>query len=331
MFNYPPSPLLDEHVSSLIYRAFQQNCYARVETWCTTQLKTPFFDKPQRFWVPVFHEMYCALSSYYSQQTFLNTFTNVGDYTLFLSLNEFEEQTPTALLAALAKLKFENGLHVTTDRTWRYCACCAREDEVKFGTSYFHVSHQHFYKRTCDVHDVLLEFSNTQDFSLPPINMNGVKASNEEKSMERKLLNFIKVMKLVPSHERKARLLCLLKQKLGLSELVRLKDDNFKQIRRTHKYFAGYFNQSSIKHYFEWSSLIPGRYPLEAQRGLMFMLDPKRNLHPMLYVLLAITFLNEEEQSLVADLPFRPENTRAPLPLTVLPHTLKASLLGEVA
>ncbi len=321
MFNSPPSPLPGEHVASLVYRAFQQNCFERVESWCNDISNGPFFDMPQRGWVPLFQSMGDALSPYYSPSSFITNFTNLTDYSLFLSRKQFAGNTSELFLKRMGKLKFENGLSVANDRHWRYCPHCATEDEERFGTTFFHVAHQHYYKRICERHGVYLKASISNDFTLPPINTAGITASREAKYIERQLIALIHILKLLPSEERKPRLLCLLKQKIGLSELKRLKQYNFVCIRDAHQYLASIYNSTEIKHYFTWEYLVPGFYPFEATNGLLFMLKPERCLHPMLYLLFGLTFLSSQEQQLLTDLPFRPNNLREPMPLTLIPQS----------
>lgn len=324
MFNYPPAPLPGEHAASVIYRTFQQNCHQRIETWFNSHLNTPFFEMPQRVWVPVYENLAESLQAYYSKTAFIKLFTNLIDYTLFLSPQNFASSSSKYIFHDLGKRKFEHGLQVITDRVWRYCPDCAVEDERRFGTSYFHTEHQQYHRLSCLRHGCYLKSIQTQNFSLPPLNCEREDIITEVSILERQLQNLMNIIKLVPSPERKPRLLSLLRQRLSVSRLHRLREHNLKRMREAHVYLAEAFNNTPMKRFFRWGTLCADRYPLNAPHGLLTMLQPHRSYHPMIYLMMAVIFLDEQELNLLVELPFRGENSKEPLPLVIIPESFKA-------
>lgn len=324
MFNYPSAPLPGEHAASVIYRTFQQNCHQSIENWFNSHLKTPFFEMPQRIWVPVYDNLADAFQAYFSKASFIKQFTNLTDYTLFLSPQNFDSGYPSCIFHDLAKRKFEHGLQVITDRVWRYCPDCAVEDERRFGTAYFHTEHQQYHRLSCLRHGCYLKATQTQKFSLPPLDREREDIIAEVSILERQLQKLMNIIKQMPSPERKPRLLSLLRQKLGVSRLHRLRDHNLKRMREAHFYLAEAFNNTPMRQFFRWSTLCADRYPLNAPHGLLTMLQPHHSYHPMIYLMMAVTFLDEQEQNLLVELPFRGENSRDPLPLVIIPESFKA-------
>jgi hypothetical protein len=300
MFYSFPVPFVDEHVASIIYRAFQCTNYKSIEQYYKKELNALFFDMPQRFWISSYSEVALALNNYFDLPQFLLRFTNLRDYTLLLDTEQSKTQSPLSLLEHLSTVKFAQAVNIKSDRAWRYCPECATEEDESLGTSYWHKSHQGYYRLICDRHQCLLK-SFEGKFGLPPVEQQSSEVTTKQVATEKRLRWIVEQIRLTPSKLRKNCLIQAFKQKLNISDAEHLKLQNRDRLRYLHHWFADCYNKTGLGDFFEWGAMGANLYPLDSIRGLYFMLDCKNNIHPMIYLMLCYVLLTDDEILLTLD------------------------------
>lgn len=297
MFYSLPVPFEDEHVASVVYRAFQCTHHLSIEQYYKNELKELFFDTPQRFWINSYYDVALALNNYFDLPQFLLRFTNLRDYTLLLDTEQSKTQSPFSFLRHLSTVKFAQAVNIKSDRAWRYCPECATEEDEALGTSYWHKSHQGYYRLSCDRHHCLLK-SYEGKFGLPPTGQQSSEATTEQVEIEKRLKWIVEQILLTPAQLRKPNLIRAIRQKLNIANAGHLKPKNRLRLKHLHHWFADRFNAAGLSVFFEWGVMGANLYPLDSHRGLYYMLDAKNNLHPMIYLMLCYVLLADEEVSL---------------------------------
>jgi len=331
MIYQPPTPLPDEHAASIIYRYFQMTRFEKFETMMAFPEYNSRLDSPRRLWSAVFSMLAESFSSKYSLASFISKFTNIDDYSLFLDESIFAGSSIEDILIKLSTFKFNNALNVSQDKSWRYCPECAIEDEQKYGTTYFHVSHQRFYRRVCSKHNALLEIIDACHFSLPPTNREPTLASQRDIEKDAALLHWVTELTGIPSEERKLRALNLLRQKVCIYTYDRKNSYQVQRVQYMQNILAKRFNGSVYLQYFEWGKLTSGYYPLSSTVGLMDFLEPKKHFHPMLYLMLIDLFLTLDELDLSLEFILNTSNTKREIPPVVLPLDIRELVKGSAA
>lgn len=294
MFYSLPVPFQGEHVASVVYRAFQCTHHLSIEQYYKQELNELFFDMPQRFWLSSYFEVAIAFKHYFELPEFLSRFSNLCDYTLLLNTKQTNIQSPMSLLEYLSTVKFVQAVNIKYDRAWRYCPECATEEEKSLGTSYWHASHQSYYRLFCDRHQCLLK-SFKGKFRLPPVEQQSSEVTTKQVATEKRLRWIVEQIRLTPSKLRKNCLIQAFKQKLNISDAEHLKLQNRDRLRHLHHWFADCFNKTGLGDFFEWDYMGANLYPLDSIRGLYFMLDCKNNIHPMVYLMLCYVLLTDDE------------------------------------
>jgi hypothetical protein len=318
MFYSFPVPFADEHVASIIYRAFQCTSYKSIEQYYKKDLNALFFDMPQRFWLRSYVDVSMGLKRYFDLPEFLLRFSNICDYTLLLNSEQTQAQSPYLLLEHLSTLKFGQAVSILTDRAWRYCPECAREDDRVLGTSYWHTSHQRYYQLSCDRHQCLLK-SCSGKFGLPPVEQPSSQATPKQFAIEKRLHWLVEQILLTPAALRKPNLIRALRQKLNIAEAEHLTFLNRDRLRHLHHWFAEEFNETGLDEFFEWDVMGANLYPLDSQRGLYYMLDANNNLHPMLYLMMCYVVLTDEEITTALDARYAPDDSDFKMISTLMP------------
>ena len=318
MIYQPPMPLPGEHAASIMYRYFQMTRFTKFETMMKLEYNSKL-DSPRRLWQPTFSMLAESFSSKYSLARFIEKYTNITDYSLFLDESVFKDSSVESMLNKLSGFKFHNALNVSQDVSWRYCPMCAREDDEKFGTTYFHVAHQCFYKRVCRKHNVLLEKSDPYHFSLPPLGAESVTASQSDLKTEAVLSSWVDALKEIPQEERKIRALNLIHQKICIFSYDRKNPYHVQRVQYAQNRLAKRFNRSHFIPYFEWGALASGLYPLNSVIGLMGFLDLEKHFHPMIYLMLIDLFLKQDELDLSMQYSLASSNVKERVPQVVSP------------
>ncbi|MGK0373481.1 MAG: hypothetical protein ACJAW1_003756 [Glaciecola sp.] len=321
MFYSFPVPFADEHVASIIYRAFQCTNYKSIERYYKIELKELFFDMPQRFWLSSYLDVAMAFEHYYELPEFLLRSTNICDYTLLLYTEQNNIQSPLSLLEYLSTVKFAQAVSIKSDRAWRYCPECATEEDKVLGTSYWHVSHQSYYRLSCERHCCLLK-SVKGKFGLPPVEQHSPKVTTKQIAVEKRLRWIVEQIRLTPAQHRTPNLIRALRQKLNIADAEHLTSQNRARLRYLHHWFAARFNETGLSEFFEWGAMGANLYPLDSQRGLYFMLNVKNNLHPMIYLMMCYTLLTDEEVSLALDVRYETTACRSVLLPTLMPENI---------
>lgn len=318
MFNYYPAPLPDEHVASVVYRAFLLTYYKEIEHHIKVRHKQSFFDTPITCWVPLYGNFFHYFSGLGAVNTLMKRHSNVMDYGMWAA-----KATNTATLndelKSLGAMSWKLSLHIATDRGWRYCPECANEDVNQHGTSYWHVSHQRYYQRTCPKHATLLKIHTSNKFSLPLVRESSIQASIQEREIDKLFINIIYTLRQLPHAERVKRITRTLKQKLNIATAMTRHSYNGRRLSQLHAKLAQAINRPEILPFFTFDRASSINAPLISSTGLYYMLDKKNLMHPMWYLILIYVFLDEQEMLIAFDLKTDWEKVRCDIAANVMP------------
>ncbi len=300
VFNYYPTPLPDEHLASVVYRAFLLTYYKEIEHHIKVRHKQSFFDTPINCWVPAYESLFCHFSGLESVDTLLKRHSNVMDYGMWAAKAN-NTKTLADSLESLSTMNWKLSLYVATDRGWRYCPECANEEVKQHGTSYWHASHQRYYQRTCPKHNTLLIYYTSAKFSLPPIGESSIPASTQEIEVDRLLAKIVCTLRQLPHREQKKRLICALKQKLNVAKNMTRHSHNGRRLSQLHTKFSEAINTPEILPFFTFDKAISMLPPLTSMTGIYHMLNKNNQMHPMWYLMLIYAFLDEEDMLIAFD------------------------------
>lgn len=294
VFNYYPAPLPDEHLASVVYRAFLLTYYKEIENHIKSRHKQSFFDEPITCWVPAYERLIHHFSEFIPIDMLLKRHSNVMDYGMWADKAN-HKSTLAEWLVALIATNWKLSLHVATDKGWRYCPECANEEVTQYGTSYWHASYQRFYQRTCPKHNTLLITNSSKKFSLPPLGSASIQASTEEREVDKQLATIVCTLRQLPQRERKKRVTCALKQKLNIAKNMTRHSYNGRRLSQLHTKFSAAINTPEILPFFTFDKSAPMHSPLTSISGIYQMLNENNLMHPLWYLILIQTFLTEEE------------------------------------
>tara|TARA_Y100000296_G_C5161126_1_gene251895 strand:+ start:256 stop:1230 length:975 start_codon:yes stop_codon:yes gene_type:complete len=303
VFNYYPTPFPDEHLASVMYRAFILTYFVDIESHFKNRQKHIFFNTPSRCWVPAFKHLVTYFSNNQTLDRLLKQHSNLMDYSL-LAISDNHIASLFDTLASLGRANWKLSVHIGTDRGWRYCPVCVNENVELYGTSYWHASHQRFYQRTCSQHRTVLKVSPNAKFALPTIHSGEVaeRASVEEHELDKKLATIVQSLRLVPTVERRKRVIFAVKQKLNIADGDTSRYSyNGRRLSQLHELLTDAINTPEILHYFTFDKAIAQQAPFTSISGLYQMLNFNNQMHPLWYIILIHIFLNEDDKLIAFD------------------------------
>ncbi len=107
MIYQPPMPLPGEHAASIMYRYFQMTRFTKFETMMKLEYNSKL-DSPRRLWQPTFSMLAESFSSKYSLARFIEKYTNITDYSLFLDESVFKDSSVESMLNKLSGINYKN-------------------------------------------------------------------------------------------------------------------------------------------------------------------------------------------------------------------------------
>ena len=310
-----PSPLPDEHAASVYYRAFLFSPVRTIELYFEYVLGTRFYGSPYNFWVPAYGDLAMSLTNSLGVASFIKSYTNVGEYGPFLPLELESSGSVADVLDKLSITKFKYRVHVQTDRHWRYCPSCAAEDYKTFGTTYYHVSHQRYYQRTCTRHSMLLEVHKCERgyFELPPNDTAGQSAPVDIIEFDHLLAELVATIRRYGNRGAFYQLIKHLRSTLGWQDTVVYTGAYRSHLNLYQKNLTHYFNSTPIQYYFNFPSLHSNSSQYLSQIGVANLLNINSHLHPLYYLWVIASMLT----------PFNEYSTKH---LIQLPSSVKAIL-----
>ncbi|OZY86060.1 hypothetical protein CBP51_03240 [Cellvibrio mixtus] len=147
-----PLPLPDEHILSTLVRWHAVQYYENFHKSCSGISTNSYNLKPDSIWRRIFNDILNILPDSFGLKDLIKH-TLLNYYSVFQT-NGFSQTTIVENCSSERKTTPKFQKFIKNTKEWRWCHFCTEEDEEKYGTSYWHCSHQIPTVARCKIHAV---------------------------------------------------------------------------------------------------------------------------------------------------------------------------------